>query len=300
MVKFMQLKREIREHLPLKVLSAMKESLVYKPKELWASHRCNNFEEVVLYATLLKDIKGWSYDKICKHIAETQHFVKKTLAHNCHVVRKKLRDWSKTVLVAPSSGILKRRAKRVNRPKPCEDVTLWMDSTDCRASKKNSMSRKDPWWSYKCNSPGTRWNVMFDGKSRAAFVSGPHAPSLYDGDLAISEMQNIEALFEGETIIADNHYAKCKNFFKKVTFITPFTAAGRPKVVERKKVPFQLPPEKVAHNSVVAGVRGKVEGPFGWMKTKFSSLEKPFYEGTDQHDCLFRYALACHHIAQNV
>jgi hypothetical protein len=296
MVKFMQLKAEIREHLPLKVISRMKKHLKFKPKELWASERCNKFTELVLYATLLKDLKGWSYEKICSHVKETQHFVKKTLAHNCQVVRKKLRDWSKTVLVTPSTAILKRRAKRINRPKPCEDVTIWMDSTECRTSGKNSMSRKDPWWSYKCNSPGTKWNVAFDGKSQAIFVSGPYPPSLYDGDLAIAEKHDIETLFDGETIIADNHYAKSKNFFEKVTFITPYTAAGRPKVVDGKKVKFQLPPEKVAHNAVVAGVRGKVEGPFGWMKTKFVNLEKPFYEGTEQHDCLFRYALACHHI----
>lgn len=174
-----------------------------------------------------------------------------------------------------------------------------MDSTDCRTIKKKSMSRKDPWWSYKCNSPGTRWNVAFDGKSQAIFVSGPHPPSLYDGDLTISEKHNIETLFEGETIIADNHYSKCQKFFSKVTFITPFTAAGRPKVIDGKKVPFQLPPEKLSHNAVVAGVRGKVEGPFGWIKVKFSSLDQPFYEDTDQHDCLFRYALACHHIVHD-
>src|SRR4051794_10667166 len=67
MVKFTQLKAEIQERLPLKVISSMKKHLKYKPKELWASERCNKFEELVLYATLLKDLNGWSYEKICSH-----------------------------------------------------------------------------------------------------------------------------------------------------------------------------------------------------------------------------------------
>lgn len=293
---FRDLQYEVRAKLPAKVLKSMKNSLSFKEKELWATKRCNQFNYVCLLVTLLKDLNGWSFNKLLDYLEGLQHFAKKSLEHNVQVIRRKLRQWSETVLVTPPSATLIRMAKRLNRPKSCENVYIWMDSTECRLTGKNSMSRKHPDWSYKCNSPGTKWNVVMDASSRAIFVTGPHSPSLYDGDLTIASKQELEQTFRGATVVADCHYSKCSNFFDKITFVTPYTAAGRPKIIQGKKVPYRLPPEKLKHNGEVAGVRGKVEAPFGWINNKFTALEKPFGEGREQHDCLFRYALACHYI----
>jgi hypothetical protein len=37
-------------------------------------------------------------------------------------------------------------------------------------------------------------------------------------------------------------------------------------------------------NEVIAGVRGKVESPYGWVKQYFLALSKLFYEDKKQHD----------------
>ena len=86
-------------------------------------------------------------------------------------------------------------------------------------------------------------------------------PSQYDGDITVSDRAAIEDQFEGLTIIADNHYTKCKDHFRKVTFITPYSHAGRPKVIKGKKVPFQLTIEQEKHNSDVLVFVGKWSSP---------------------------------------
>ena len=60
--------------------------------------------------------------------------------------------------------------------------------------------------------------------------------------------------------------------------------------------PRRLSEEEERHNSVVAGVRGKIEAPYGWLKGRFLALQKPFYEDEEQHTCLVWYALACHRL----
>lgn len=194
----------------------------------------------------------------------------------------------------PTVTQLERMARKVNRPKITANVSVWMDSTDCRITGKASISRKDSRWSYKLNSPGNRWNVAFNAKGVAFFISGPWKPKLYDADIVISTKDVLESSLEGASIIGDCHYSKCKEFFTKITFITPYSEAGRPKIVAGKKVPFQLDAEKKEVNEEVYGVRGKAEAPFGWLTVKFRALDRPFGEDDDQHDCLFRYGLAIH------
>ena len=57
-------------------------------------------------------------------------------------------------------------------------------------------------------------------------------------------------------------------------------------MVKGKKVLHQLTEEEERVNEIIAGVRGKVEAPYGWIKSNFKGLQKPFYEDKTQHDCL--------------
>jgi hypothetical protein len=47
-------------------------------------------------------------------------------------------------------------------------------------------------------------------------------------------------------------------------------------------------------NNVIFGIQKKVEALYAWMKARFSTFSQPFYEDADQHDCLVKFAFACH------
>ena len=67
-------------------------------------------------------------------------------------------------------------------------------------------------------------------------------------------------------------------------------------MVRGVKVPPTLSPEEEEANEIIAGVRGRVEGPYGWVKRAFHALFLPFYEDEEQHDCLVWTAFACHRL----
>jgi hypothetical protein len=47
-------------------------------------------------------------------------------------------------------------------------------------------------------------------------------------------------------------------------------------------------------NKIIVGIRRKVEALYKWIKQSFLALSTPFYEDEIQHDCVVRFALACH------
>jgi hypothetical protein len=55
--------------------------------------------------------------------------------------------------------------------------------------------------------------------------------------------------------------------------ITPTSHIGIPKMIKEIRTK--------KNNKVIAGVRGKVETLYGWVKSNFAALAKPFYEFED-------------------
>jgi hypothetical protein len=115
-------------------------------------------------------------------------------------------------------------------------------------------------------------------------VSTLHQPTDYDGDLTLIYLFTIKKLFLHTTIITNNCFQKAAPFFTIITLITPVSKAGRPRIVNKKKVLNELSHEEEHINKVIASVRGKVESLYGWLKQYFLTLSKPFYEDKKQHD----------------
>jgi hypothetical protein len=90
-----------------------------------------------------------------------------------------------------------------------------------------------------------------------------HQPTDYDGDLTLIYLFTIKKLFLHTTIIIDNHFQKATSFFITITLITPVSKAGRPRIVNKKKVLNELSHEEKHMNEVIASVREKVESPYG-------------------------------------
>ena len=63
-----------------------------------------------------------------------------------------------------------------------------------------------------------------------------------------------------------------------------------------EKVPIKLSEKEEKWNRKISLVRRKIEAPYGWVKSIFYSLSKPFYESEKQHDCVVRVVFACHRL----
>ena len=165
----------------------------------------------------------------------------------------------KTIIVPDDSSCLSHVAASLDRPKPCDKVTLWIDSSDFQAKGKQSIHKDKSNWSHKLHSPGQQWLTMMNGKGSPQWISECHKPTDYDGDLTIFYAKEVDEKFKGETMIGDNHFKKAVDFLNKVTLISPRLNAGRHQVIDGKKVPCKLLEADQQHNSVISGVYGKVE-----------------------------------------
>jgi hypothetical protein len=293
---FQQLKRDVIDVLRSSLMTRLSKFISFTEKALWGSNRPAKSFQMVLYITIWKDIRGLGYDALRKYIAPFWKMGNVALQHNVKYVRSELRRWANTIIRPEDPVRLERLAARTNRPTPCEKVTLWMDSTDFRIKGKRSLHKSKMHYAKKLQSPGRRWLTICNARGQTQWVSSPHLPTSYDGDLAIRYAMLLQSYFEHSIIVADNHFRKATSHFENITLITPKSKAGRRKKVDGVLVPRELSEEDEIINNVISGIRGKVEAPYAWVKARFSALSQPFYEDADQHDCLVKFAFACHRV----
>ena len=287
---------KLRQELGSGILDNIFDSVKFKPKQIWAAERPRDEGKAVLTMTLMKDMEGLSYKDLKERIAPWFNISNMSIQHNVKMGRKKLGKWAKKILKPTARTKRENLAKSADRPSPCEQVTLWVDSTDFPISGKRRLRRKDPRYAHKLKGPGRRWMVMMDAKTRAQYIAGPYHPTVYDAHIFLRNADKIEKLFPGETCVGDTHYGTVQDSLTDFQLVAPVSAAGRPKMVEGKKVKRQLTAEQKERNEAIAGVRARVESPFGWIDRKFAALSMPFHESEEQHDCLVRTAFACHRL----
>lgn len=260
-----------------------------------------NFTNHAVLICIYKDLTNLAYDKLFKKVKDWHRIAKSTLEVNTQKVRRCLREWARRVLVADNTATLNKSARRHKRPAPCIGVNLWIDSSDFAETETTGLSRKDPRFSHKTMSEARRWLTICDGKDRIQFIGGPHYPKHYDGDLLIHYAGEIDDLFPEGKAVADFAFRKAEPFLKKVSLVTPTSEAGRPAKdpITGRKRKRELSEEEKLDNKNIRAVRATVEHPYGWFTTKFLALKEKFREGEDQHDCLVRFASACHRLSIN-
>ena len=206
----------------------------------------------------------------------------------------KLKSWAQTVIILSSPQDLEKTAKFVVRPCPCQNAVLLIDSSDFKTTNVCLDPNRKWKQSHKLKHAGRWWVMVCVFHCLTQWISPPHFPKDYDGDLILLHAETLDALFPDTTMLGDNHFKKGELHLKKVTLICNKSEGGRPKVINGKKVKYQLSPHDKKVNDVIAGLQGTVEELYGWIKTKFEALDMSFGEDTDQHDALVWYALAAH------
>ena len=275
----------------------VEEILANAPKHrmhLWAQTPPPDFADKTLLLALAKDLKGYSYEKLRLKASCRYDVPKKTLVHNVKQARLVLNRWSRRVL-QPSQpdDLLLRAPHGRGHPPRFAKVGLWVDTSDFQKQGYAGISKKGRDWSHKLNRAGRRWMVITDANGTAQYISGPHSPKEYDGDILIGASIDVKAHFPGVDMIGDNHFRKAQPFLQPANLFTPVSAAGRPRMVNGVRVKRTLTPEQETANAEVHAHRARVEWPYGLVKGKWRALGTLFREDEVQHDCLVRTAFAC-------
>jgi hypothetical protein len=96
-------------------------------------------------------------------------------------------------------------------------------------------------------------------KGQTQWVSTLHQPTDYNGNFTLIYFFIIKKLFFHITIIVNNYFQKVTSFFTIVTLITFVSKAGRPRIMNKKKVLNELSHEEKHINKIIINVRKKVE-----------------------------------------
>lgn len=290
------LRAEVSRKLGRSVRERILAEVAVKNRDLQAAERPPDFKTKMVEVALYKDLHRVSYRQLSLRVKPFLPMSDRTLRHNVQRIRRRLRSWSKTVLVKPSLAVLKNRAKNQRVVKSFGKVNLWMDTSEFRLTGKSSMSAKDVEWSHKVSGPGRKWLTLHDAFGATVFLAGPFLPKEYDAHIFLRVLHRIEKHFAGATIIADNHFRSAADSCTRVDLITKISKAGRPRVIRGRRMKRELTKEQERHNKDVSAIRGRVEAPYGNWEQKFRALEGPFGEGSDQLDCALRTAAAVHRL----
>jgi DDE superfamily endonuclease len=285
---FSTLKSKVLKHIQRDTLKSIVKASIGSKTYLWGIKQPPNHLEICVVIALYKDMFGKSYSELLPSIKKFLPTSKKTLNHNQHVLRKEFGKWGEQQLQLGGLSNWRRVSKKyLPTLKNCPH--LLMDSTDFQKSGKNSLSRKDSEWSYKCNGPGRRYMAIVDvsGCPRALF--GGYSPKLYDAHWIEVKKPWIEKNLSGATVYADCHFTSAIPLLKNVNLVTPTPKPrGRKKKNSLKQNDFQ--PDTIKKNKQISKVRSRVEQPFGLMQSKFKALSQVFYEDNDQLDGLVKLA----------
>jgi hypothetical protein len=304
----------VESQLPPGLLNVWKELLLQNPKikKLWGKEQPGGFARKMITLCIYKDLTGFGFEKVLKSVNIGFQLKLKSFAHNCKLLRKLLFDWARQQIHLDGKDVWNDMAAILPNKVGLEKVNLMMDSSDFRLSGKTSASRKDANWSFKCNGPGQRFQILIDAKGRVQKVWGGYSPKLYDGDWIKIAGEVLIDHCDGAHIIADTHYETANRTLKllrtepNVVFYTPI---AKPRGKKRKRSESDLTDpslgvavltkEQEAWNARIAHVRSRVESPFGLIKNKWKSLGGVFFEGEEQQNYLVYIAFAVHNLTIN-
>jgi len=254
-----------------------------------------------VYYTLLciyKDATAKGYDKLLTMIPTPFRSSKESILHNIRCARKMLFKWSKLKISIQSLKKLKEHSKPIILDTvPTEDkhgkikVHMWMDSTDVRVRGKRSISKKDPYWSFKENGPGRRFMMLSDCHGFVQKIWGPYSPKTFDGDFLKTHSTELSNDLQGCTVVADCHFesARNSNLIAGSRFLVPYSEKRGRKSKHLDQPAQEMEPLRKNYNRLVRNLRARVES-FGLIKQRFKALSGPFSEDDNQLEYLVTFA----------
>lgn len=295
-ITYNSLKTYVEQHIGEWIVKKILREIKLTKDELWGLVKTRSWAAKTIYVTLYHDLENPSYLSLTNRVVRFYKLTSRSLKRNVHYCRHKLKAWGKSVCTVVPSSTLQKNGIMFHSHYFTGKVTLWTDTTDIRVTGKDRMSRYDPNYSYKVSGPGRKFLTIHDAQMRSIFCFGPFGPKTYDSDIMLIYMKKIEKLYPRQVIIGDGHFTVAARMFKKTRIITNFVRSGRPTIVNGEKIGRMLTPHQSKHNQNIIKIRGRVESPYGYLKTKFKSLNTIFRESDKQLKCVLVYTLAIHRL----
>jgi hypothetical protein len=217
-------------------------------KRLWGTEKPPAFKEMMVLLSLLKDIEGSSFADLQNKIEDCLSISKGSIEH--------LSDSTRIVTLGENNccSNFSKNTEVADRPPPTTKVSLWVDSTDFRKTRKRRMKDDRKSWSHKLSSTGRIWMTITNAHEIAQWISLPQLPTNYDGNIFLSSKGELEETFPNTWIIGDNHFKKVEKYFTKIRVIAPTSPAGRPKMIKGIRTKTVLTDQEEKDNQVIAGV----------------------------------------------
>ena len=208
---------EIKVHpkVPQNTVHSLVEFIAHRQPTMWGQESPSTTHahiQDMIYLWLYKDIEGIGYQNLAKIIRFPYKITHKSLRHNIQLIRALAALWALEYIHVGMPEEWNQAASQCHLNVQLRDTNLWMDSTDFPISGKCSMSKKNPYFSYKLKGPGQRFMAVFDGKGKIRKLWGGYSPKQHDGMFLKEHKQELSHDFEGGVIVADNHFSCGKKF----------------------------------------------------------------------------------------
>jgi hypothetical protein len=131
-----EIRRQVEEKLGKPIVLKILRSLQFKFKVLWGTEKHYSFNNTIIIFTLYKDLYGISYSKLTEMFRTFIKVAKETIQHNVKAIRIALKKWAMGIIVVEDANRLRRLATKLEKPFPCQEVALWIDSSDFRIKGK--------------------------------------------------------------------------------------------------------------------------------------------------------------------
>ncbi len=285
MKSYEDIRKCITDHLGSDVLDSVLVFVAQCKPSLWGERKGVAFVSKCTCLAIYKDLTGDGYGKIISQINFLEGLNPRSFNENTRRIRDCLGQWGRTQVVLGDSKDWEADKRLMEDNPDLKKVNLWIDSTDFAKKKYRHCSKKSPDHSFKLNRPGLRFTMLESGSRRIRKIWGGYSPKMHDGEFLQLKKHYMEKRLIDAVIIGDGHYTKGNKIFKRLKFQTPIKkpGAGRPAKDKTKETPKKkLSPAQRKYNNEQKHLRAHVESPFGWIKSTFSALNKPWQEDDDQ------------------
>jgi hypothetical protein len=182
-------------------------------------------------------------------------------------------------------------------------ANLWIDTTDFKLTDRQSIKGNTDFYSHKEGAPALRYRILFDARGVARKIFRPTGGGIHEANFVRLTADWFEEHLKGAVIIGDSHFSTAAKLFHDPKVLTPVN----PKEKEQKCKASEDPDlellevktkTKQKYSDDGHKVRGRVESPFGLIKSKFKALDQKRHGEEEQQTCLIYYAVAILNISK--
>lgn len=290
-LQYIDAEKKVKDTLGARIFKEMLGYVERADPPFWGEVRPRFFTKRIFVLAMYHDITALGYNKILDSLEGLGFkLADKSFKYNTKSVRRTLAKWGRSKVKLGKLEDWEAAMRNVKGRQRFPHLHFWMDSTDFKMVNKGGKKKKDPYWSFKCNSKGRRYMILRDGKGIIRKMWGGYSPKVFDGTFLDIQKGWLEERLHGSGVIADQHFESGK----KLSGVTFYTAFHEPRFTRKNNTTTPedddavnittLTQEQTTFNAALYKLRARVELPFGEAKSIFGVLRAHWQESDNQLD----------------